>query len=56
MDQIRIVIAELEVVLALLEAEKPNAARVKSALDQALADLREAAKTITGQNPGGGEA
>ena len=55
MDQIRVVIAELEVVLAMLESSEPNAPRIKAALDQAFADLKAAVKAITGQNPGGGE-
>lgn len=55
MDQIRVVIAELELVLALLDTNKPDAKRVKATLDQALVDLSAAAKAISGQNPGGGE-
>jgi hypothetical protein len=55
MGQIRVVIAELEVVLAMLESSEPNTSRIKATLDLALADLKEAAKAITGQNPGGGE-
>jgi hypothetical protein len=55
MDQIRLVIAELEVVLVLLESDDPSKARIKATLDQALDDLKAAAKAITGQNAGGGE-
>jgi hypothetical protein len=55
MEQIKLVIADLELILALLSVSQPNALRIKSTLDQATADLKEAARAITGQNPGGGE-
>ena len=55
MEQIKLVIADLELILALLAVSQPNTLRIKSALDQAAADLKEATKAITGQNPGGGE-
>ena len=55
MDQIRVVIAELEVVLAMLESREKNVPRIKATLNQALSDLNAAVKAITGENPGGGE-
>jgi hypothetical protein len=56
MDQINLVIAELQLVLAMLETKPPaSKARLKSVLDQAVADLNAAAKAITGDNPGIGE-
>ena len=55
MDQIRVVIAELEVVLAMLESREKNVPRIKATLNQALLDLNAAVKAITGENPGGGE-
>lgn len=55
MDKINLVIAELQLVLAMLEVKPPDKKRLQETLDQALADLRAAAKAITGNEPGGGE-
>lgn len=56
MEQINLVIAELQLVLAMLETKPPvSKARLKSVLDQAVADLNAAAKAITGDNPGIGD-
>ncbi|MBN8734164.1 MAG: hypothetical protein J0L64_26745 [Acidobacteria bacterium] len=56
MDQINLVIAELQLVLAMLETKPPVAsARLKALLAQAAADLSAATKAITGDNPGIGE-
>jgi len=56
MEQINLVIAELQLVLAMLETKPPvSKTRLKAVLDQAAADLNAAAKAITGDNPGIGE-
>jgi hypothetical protein len=54
MEQIRVVIAELQLVLAML-AKNPPDPRVKATLEQAEKDLKEAIRSITGQQGGGGE-
>ena len=55
MDQLKIVIAELELTLAMLAAKPADAARISAMLNQAFADLRAATKAITGNDPTGGE-
>ncbi len=55
MDLINVVIADLELVLALLKSKDVDQKRVKSALATASADLEAATKSIVGEQKGGGE-
>ena len=55
MDQIKVVIAELELVLAMLAVKPADAKRIELTLNQAIEDLRKATKAITGNDPGAGE-
>lgn len=55
MDQINLVIADLQLVAAILETKSPDKARLKAALQQAAEDLKTATAALTGIDGGGGE-
>jgi hypothetical protein len=55
MDEINIVIAELQVALALVESKPVDNVRLKATLDRALEDLKAAIKAASGQAKGGGD-
>jgi len=55
MDLINVVIADLELALALLKAKDPDEKRLKTVLAAAAADLAAATKALVGEQKGGGE-
>ncbi|MCZ2149777.1 MAG: hypothetical protein LC126_18610 [Bryobacterales bacterium] len=51
MEKLNLVIAELQLAIAMVEAN-PQDPRLKKLFDDAISDLKAAAKSITGQDPG----